>query len=180
MCNDVWNTTALRSLTPVLARLATSPEPNTDPVALAREARSAITEVLQHIMLTYQDMGAHSIPTSMQGKLTDVLLAELGEVVEREKAPALARLTDFFRPRAIVASGMKNHGENGRAPAVAHRKVRVKFRYPPPRRLRTIQEHKATCFHLHGALFCSVGLCHIAAYLIFGCSSVGGPLLCLT
>ena len=107
MCNDVWNTTALRSLTPVLARLATSPEPNTDPVALAREARSAITEVLQHIMLTYQDMGAHSIPTSMQGKLTDVLLAELGEVVEREKAPALARLTDFFRPRAIVASGMK-------------------------------------------------------------------------
>ena len=70
-------------------------------MALAREARSAITEALQHILSTYEDMGAHPIPASMQGELLDTILAELEREAEREAALAPARLAGlypFFTP----------------------------------------------------------------------------------
>ena len=79
MYNGVWGTAALRDLPSALARLATSPEPSANPAALAREARSAITEALQHIMSTYENIGAHPISASMQGGLLGALLAELEE-----------------------------------------------------------------------------------------------------
>ena len=61
MHNDVWSTTALHTLSSALARLATSPDSSADPVALAREARSAIAEALQHIISTYEDIPRRSL-----------------------------------------------------------------------------------------------------------------------
>ena len=79
MYNGMWITTALRSLPSALARLATSLNPNAGIAAMEREARSAITEALQHIMSTYENIGAHPISASMQGGLLGALLAELEE-----------------------------------------------------------------------------------------------------
>ena len=58
MHNDVWSTTALRTLSSALARLATSPDPNAGPAALESEACSAITEALQHTIPIYEGMNA--------------------------------------------------------------------------------------------------------------------------
>ena len=77
MYNDVWNTTALRNLPSALAWPATSPEPNAGPVALAREAHSAITEALQHIFSTYGNMGAHPIPAYRQRGPCPAILSNL-------------------------------------------------------------------------------------------------------
>ena len=99
----LWNETPLRGLPSELAIHARDLDPNADPVAVEREARSALMEALSHIMETYVLVAAHPVPASMQGKLLDALLAELEEGAEREMAP-VPTLTDLCRPRAMVVS----------------------------------------------------------------------------
>ena len=45
----IWGKAVLRNLSSALARLATSLEPNADPMALERKTRSAITDASKHI-----------------------------------------------------------------------------------------------------------------------------------
>ena len=89
----------------VLARPATSLDQNAGPVALERGARSAITEALQQTMSTYEDMGAHPIPVSMQGKLFGTPLVGLKEEAEQGTAQAAAQTTDLRRPRTTLPRG---------------------------------------------------------------------------
>ena len=59
---NLWNETPLRGLPSELAIHARDLDPNADPVALEREARSALTEALPHIMETYDLLADHPVP----------------------------------------------------------------------------------------------------------------------
>ena len=77
-CVYLWRETPLCDLPSELATHARALDPTADPVALEREARSALTEALPHIMETYDLLADHSVLASMQGELIDAILAELG------------------------------------------------------------------------------------------------------
>ena len=100
MFEDFWRETPLYDLPSELAIHARALDPTADPVALGREARSALTEALPHIIETYKGLADHSVTDSMQRDLHDAILAELEEGAE----PVPPRLTDLCRPRAMVAS----------------------------------------------------------------------------
>ena len=59
----LWNETPLRDLPSVLAIHARDLDPNADPVAVEREARSALMEALSHIMETYDLVAAPPVPS---------------------------------------------------------------------------------------------------------------------
>ena len=104
--HDLWCKTPLCHLPSTFAIHAHALDPYADPVELEREARSALAEALPHIMETYDLLATHPVPASMQGKLLDALLAELGKGAEREMAP-VPTLTDLCRPRAMVVSALE-------------------------------------------------------------------------
>ena len=109
---DLWSETLLRHLPSELATQARVLDPNADHVALEREARSALTEALPHIMETYDLLADHSVPASMQGELIDALLAELEEGVERETAP----VTPDLRTSADPVRWWSQRTRRGRRP----------------------------------------------------------------
>jgi len=107
----VWSPTPLWYLPSELVNHARALDPTADPVALEREARSALTRALPHIMETYEGLADHSVPASMQRGLIDAILAELEEGAE----PVPARLTGLCRPRAMMASTNAEMGAANRA-----------------------------------------------------------------
>jgi hypothetical protein len=62
MFEDFWRETPLYDLPSKLTIHARALDPTADPVALEREARSALKEALPHIMETYDLLADHPVP----------------------------------------------------------------------------------------------------------------------